>query len=67
MNPTLKKFAWGGLFVLVFAAGILTSFTPTAAEICCKKMCAHGTDAQKAWHETHKDAETCCKRSCKKK
>jgi hypothetical protein len=60
MNRALKKLIWGGLFALVFIAGVLTSFTPSAAESCCKKMCGHKD-------KTQKDAETCCKQSCEKK
>lgn len=46
---------WGSLLALVFTAGFLTSFAPSAAETCCEKTCKHGSGAQV-------DPETCCKK-----
>ena len=64
----MKKLIWGSLFALVFLAGMLTTFTPTAAETCCGKMCAHGNAQQKSWQLRHQNEEVCCrKESCLKK
>jgi hypothetical protein len=54
MSRTFRKFMWGCLFALVFAAGFLTSFAPSAEETCCKKTCQQGSGA-------YKGPEMCCK------